>query len=95
MRLSRLTTSLAGIWLIATVSVVSGAPAAHCTGNACASVLFDVNSGCFTATNLSGKRIVVEWGGYELKVGPGSSQSVKKDGRCVGDVGGPLTANFA
>lgn len=95
MRLSKLTATLAGVWFIAGVTVTGGTPAAQCKGNACQQVLFEVDGGCATATNLSGKPIVVEWGGYELKVGPGGSKSVKKDGQCVPEIGGPLTANYA
>ena len=94
MRHSGLTTAVAATLMIAAVSVENGTPTAQCKGNACASVLFEVSGGCFNATNLGGKPIVIEWGGYELKVSPGGSKSVKKDGRCVADVGGPLTATF-
>jgi hypothetical protein len=76
------------------VTVTGGTPAAQCKGNACRSVLFEVDGGCSTATNLSGKTIVVEWGGYELKLGAGASKSIRKDGRCVEEVDGPISANF-
>jgi hypothetical protein len=102
MRLLKLTTALALVAAVtglesapaAAVTVVEGTPAAQCKGNACASVLFEVRGGCFTATNLGGKRIAIAWGGYDLKVGAGESKSIKKDGSCVHDVGGPLTATF-
>ncbi|HEY3813011.1 MAG TPA: hypothetical protein VGL66_07275 [Caulobacteraceae bacterium] len=103
MHLSRLTGALACVVLFAAANaayaapgktVESGTPAAKCTGNACASLLFEISAGCFNATNLGGKQVLIEWGGYELKVGAGQTKSVKKDGRCVHDVAGPLSANY-
>ena len=102
MRLSKLTTilALAAAFTVmegasaGAVTVLEGTPAAACKGNACASVLFEVRGGCFTATNLGGKPIAIAWGGYALKVGAGESKSVEQDGQCVHDLGGPLTATF-
>ena len=95
MLMTKLSTTLAGIAILAMVTVTGGTPAAQCTGNACSSVLFEIDGGCATATNLGGKTIIVEWGGHELKVGAGESKAVKQGGRCIENVGGPISANFA